>query len=490
MNLLKRHYSVGAIVVLSTLFLTGCGAGEEEQDTAALMKARQAACATQTPAPDTSAEMPAIEGETDSSAAAEAGAPVAETPAPDAAAAETPAADAPPAVEGDAPAVDPSAAADPSAVATDPAAAGVTCGTPTPTPSPTDAPPVTEEAPVEDIAGPSDYTPGVDPTTPATPSGGTGSSAGSSAGSAPSSNAGSGAAAPAARPATTTGGTGATPSTPSTGGTPAGSNPTNEPNPSTSTTPKPDTTPKPSVPEDFKSILHEKFDKEAKVGSWDQSKQSEAAYTGKDGNKWFAAPESISDVAGNVYRPGKTVSVHDGVLDINPQAVDGRPAGALITPAVNGSSAYQTYGKYSVTMKTVKPENPYRLTVALYPESGVPSLDGQAIFPDTMLNQASMLNGYYLYGGNGCSTAGCIVQATPPSVFDTTDEHIYSIEWTPDRLVYKIDNQVVLSVDSNIPTQPMRFQIAVNSTVLSDAKKDNDKTHVLISEVQVWSYTK
>ena len=73
--------------------------------------------------------------------------------------------------------------------------------------------------------------------------------------------------------------------------------------------------------------------------------------------------------------------------------------GAVITPAVNETNPHQTYGKYEFKMKTIGATNPYRLTISLQPQSGMPETDGTIMFPDQILTSTKNLTGYYIYGG-------------------------------------------------------------------------------------------
>lgn len=455
-----KHYAAyGSIAIASALMLTGCASGSDTStdNTAALLKAQASACA-----PASSAT------------------PGAKTTAP--AAAQTPQ-----------PAATPQSAVN---SALKPTCAPKSTATPKPTTATT--------KPTSGFgAGPSNYNPGG--AASGFPSVDSGTSHGSSSGSSKPSTGGSssnnsggssssnGSTTP--RPVTTTGGStskggSSTGSKPSTG---SSSNP--KPGGSTDGGTTPPSTTKPTNPptstdqsKNFVSLFNEKFTKDAAVGTWSQTDEKLPAYQG-DKSIWYAAPSTIGDPNGNPYAPESTLSVKNGLLDINPQVVNGAPAGALLTPAVNGESPYQTYGKYSVTLKTTGNTNPYRFSMALYPASGDTAADGAMIFPDTVLNQTQIVNGYYVYGGNGCGAIGCIAQSNPVVSFDTTKAHTYAIAWTPDTLTYTIDGKTVLNLTSHIPTQPMRLQLAVNSSALN-SDKDDSSTHVQVSDVQIWKYKK
>lgn len=438
MKSLKRLSSVGTVVAVSILLLTGCGA---KNDDAYIPCTPVTAAPTATATPDSSDAVPSADGI------------VAPTTAP--AAAST-------------------SSARPCPIVSTPKPTGTATvkptGTATPTKTATPAPTVGTPA---TIAGPSNYHPGTTKAvTPMTTAPNTGSTA--------------------SKPVTTTGGKSASDagstvpsksSSGSGGGTKATTKPTKDSDPSPSTTPKPDAT-------HFVSLFSESFSKDATSDSWFQADQSKSSYTGSTGVNWYSAPSTVKDSFGNPYSQS-IVSVHDGVLDINPQTINNVSSGALITPTASKASPYQKYGKFSFTMKTSSPTNPYRLTAALYPESGDPLTDGEIVFPDGLLNQSNGVNGYYLFGGKDCPDIGCVIQSTPVAGgFNSQESHTYTVEWTPTSIKYSINNAVVFTLDSHIPTQPMRFQIAVNSTAVNDVTRDTNDTHVFISDVKVWKYTK
>jgi hypothetical protein len=230
-------------------------------------------------------------------------------------------------------------------------------------------------------------------------------------------------------------------------------------------------------------VFWDDFDKAAPVGSWANAcDPGRVVYTGAQGQRWLTYPECFRDtVDRRPYRPDEVLSVADGMLTFDLHTVDGQPAGANPSPLLANGDQYQQYGRYSARMRVDTPElNEYYIAWLLWPQSENWPLDGELDFPEGPLSDT--VGGFQHFAGAG-SCDGC----KQPSIdigARYTDWHTYTIEWSPDRVRFLLDDTVVLDSTAWVPQTPMRWQLQTETRGTGTSSG-----RLLVDWVAIWAYS-
>ncbi|MFF0817434.1 glycoside hydrolase family 16 protein [Rhodococcus sp. NPDC003318] len=216
----------------------------------------------------------------------------------------------------------------------------------------------------------------------------------------------------------------------------------------------------------WREIFVDDFTTDAPLGSFaneDCNNPGKVVYTGTENTKWVTYPECYVDTyLKNPYRADEVVSVHDGVMDYWLHDVDGRRAGANMSPVVTGDSQAQTYGRYSMRIKVAQPGvTGYRLASLLWPQSEVWPDEGEINFPEGPLVGP-------IYGFQHHAVAGADQNSQSLSQVDQSDYadwRVVTIEWTPTAVRLILDGKVLLDEDYGIPYTPMRWQLQLESSL-------------------------
>ena len=209
----------------------------------------------------------------------------------------------------------------------------------------------------------------------------------------------------------------------------------------------------------WKQIFYDDFTKDAAPGSWgSECDGTRIVYTGAQGQKWRSYPNCYKDTyQKRPYRADSVLSVKNGVLNFFLHPVNGQPAGANPSPLIDGTSQYQTYGRYTARFKV---DNPtlieYHVAWLLWPQSGKWPDDGEEDFPEGSLG--GKITGFHHYAGSG-ACVGCQDKAVTTDLDLFTVWHTYTIEWKPGNVKYILDGKVVLNSDKWVPDTPMRWQL-------------------------------
>ncbi|NLG55631.1 MAG: family 16 glycosylhydrolase [Rhodococcus sp.] len=232
----------------------------------------------------------------------------------------------------------------------------------------------------------------------------------------------------------------------------------------------------------WRHIFADDFTLDAPTGSWaNDCSPDNIVYTGAQGQKWRTYPRCYRDTyQQRPYRPDAVLSVRNGVLDFHLRRVDGIPAGANPSPLIDGVSQYQTYGRYSARMRVTKPGmSEYYVAWLLWPQSERWPVDGEFDFPEGPLNATA--GGFHHYAGAG-SCVGCQAVAIDVGA-RFTDWHTYTIEWSPGRIRYLLDDAVVLDSTDWVPSGPMRWQLQTETN-----GNGNSNGNLEVDWVSVWAY--
>lgn len=232
----------------------------------------------------------------------------------------------------------------------------------------------------------------------------------------------------------------------------------------------------------WRQIFVDDFTRDAAVGTWaNVCEPDRIVYTGAEGQKWRTYPNCYLDTyQRRPYRPESVLSVGGGVLNFHLHQVNGMPAGANPSPLIDGVSQYQTYGRYSIRFRVDNPNlQEYYIASLLWPQSEQWPVDGEFDFPEGGL--AGTVSGFHHYAGAG-SCPSCQLEAAHTGA-RFTDWHTYTMEWSPGRIRYLLDDQVVLDSTDWVPSTPMRWQIQVETNGYG-----NNSGNLLVDWVSVYSY--
>lgn len=253
---------------------------------------------------------------------------------------------------------------------------------------------------------------------------------------------------------------------------------------------------------DFTLLLTENFGKDAPLGSFDPDAVpwGTPIYTGSSGVEWIAYLSNSIDTWNKFpYRAKEVLSVHDDVLDYWLHEVDGKPAGASISPKLSpGGSQSQTYGRYSVRMRITDNIPEYNFAALLWPASDTGYEFAESDFPETFLFGAPQgVNGFAHYGPHHDNQTTI---TTPP--ISLADWHVYTQEWTPNLRRYYLDGVFVgQSAADNSANPPVtvyasdeRWQLQAVTTELARLAEfgivpDPLGGHLLVDWAAVWAYT-
>lgn len=229
----------------------------------------------------------------------------------------------------------------------------------------------------------------------------------------------------------------------------------------------------------WKHIFADDFTRDAPVGSWaNRDDPNKVIYVGAQGQQWLTYPQSWTDTHQHrPYRADQVLSVANGMLIFDLHNVDGQPAGANPSPVIAKASQYQTYGRYSARLRvdTTGRLTEYHVAWLLWPQSNRWPTDGEEDFPEGSL--AGTAEGFHHYAR---SAGG---QETVDTGVPFANWHGYTIEWSPGRIRFLLDDTVVLESTKNVPSNPMRWQLQTET--------DGYGTHhgrLLVDWVSVWSY--
>jgi hypothetical protein len=169
----------------------------------------------------------------------------------------------------------------------------------------------------------------------------------------------------------------------------------------------------------------------------------------------FSVYHGFADTAGTGRYQASVLSAHDGLLDMRLRTTKGgTPLAGGIVPLVDGQWGGQTSGRYSVRMKSDEVDG-YGVAMLLWSDENVWE-HGEIDFPEGALGAPAYLNVHCLED----PAEKCVHYETSASL---ADWHTYTIEWTPSRMSFLVDDEVVGTTTENIPTSPMHLVVQAGS---------------------------
>jgi hypothetical protein len=191
-----------------------------------------------------------------------------------------------------------------------------------------------------------------------------------------------------------------------------------------------------------------------------------------------------SDTTGNgTYMPSKVVSIGNGVMNIRLHTENGTHLVAAAVPTVpnaDGSRGGLLYGRYAVRFRADSAAG-YKTSFLLWPDSGVWPRDGEINFPEGNLDGS--INGY-LHPQGGTTSAASYSFSTGAKY---PSWHTAVTEWSPGKIVYKLDGRIVGSVTSRVPNTPMHWVLQTETATFGGPPTDAAASNVQIDWVAVWA---
>lgn len=226
----------------------------------------------------------------------------------------------------------------------------------------------------------------------------------------------------------------------------------------------------------WRQVFVEEFSTDVALGSWPQ----------QYARTWQTYPNGWPDTAGkggvaSEYRPGRVLSVKNGILDYWLHTENNRTLGAVIIPAAGRSAIYQRYGRYVVRFRA-DPVPGYKIAFLLWPQSEQWPRDGEIDFPEG--NLTATIDAF-LHFQNGKSGGD---QVHFPTEVTYQDWHTAVIEWTPEAVVFILDDTLIGEVHERIPSTPMRWTLQVEHCLDGCDAPRTAAGHVQIDWVAQYSY--
>lgn len=163
---------------------------------------------------------------------------------------------------------------------------------------------------------------------------------------------------------------------------------------------------------------------------------------------WQPYPDGTS----GIYAPSKTVSVHDGVMDV----ALGTGAGAAGTFGSSAGAWDHVGGSFSVRAKATGGDG-NGAAFMLWPTSGTWS-DGEIDFPEGNFEDSPSAFHHSMTPGK---EADRVQIGTGVS---WRDWHTYTVDWVPgESVTYSVDGKVLDTITHDVPTTPHRFMFQVGN---------------------------
>jgi hypothetical protein len=224
-------------------------------------------------------------------------------------------------------------------------------------------------------------------------------------------------------------------------------------------------------------ILAEDFNTPVPVGSFPGS-----VY----GAKWNVYPDGWPDTSHNgTYYPSRVLSVRNGVLNmyLHTEIVNGSAVHMVAAPVprLPGTTGFkgQSYGRYSERFY-IDPVPGYKTAWLLWPDSNSWPADGEIDFPEGNLNKLISAFMHYANPSGGQS-------AFTTSVPEAGAWHIATTEWSPGKVTFILDGQVVGVATTQVPFNPMHFVLQTETQLSGGPPSDSAAGNVQVDWVVIYS---
>lgn len=203
--------------------------------------------------------------------------------------------------------------------------------------------------------------------------------------------------------------------------------------------------------------------------------------------RWTTYPNGWPDSAGKAgirseYQPSRVLSARGGLLDYWVHTDRGKTQGAVIVPLdPDGGMLYQRYGRYAVRFRA-DPVPGYKMAFLLWPQSEEWPRDGEIDFPEG--NLTATIDAYMHFQGASSGSD----QDRFPTDSGFAAWHTAVIEWTPESVLFILDDHVVGRSTQRIPNTPMRWTLQIERCLDRCEAPTDAEGHVQVDWVAQYRY--
>jgi hypothetical protein len=197
---------------------------------------------------------------------------------------------------------------------------------------------------------------------------------------------------------------------------------------------------------------------------------------------WWAFPEGWPDPSGyGGYSPARTLSAHDGLLDIHMHTDQGVHLASAPVPLIhgNGGPLGRLYGRYAVRFRS-DPLHGYKIAWLLWPDSETWPRDGEIDFPEAELDGSIAGFVHHRMGTAPDDQTGFSTGVPFAGAW-----HTAVIEWTRNRVRFLLDGTLAGETTERIPDTPMHWVLEATVTLDGYEPEDSAEGHILIDWVAV-----
>jgi hypothetical protein len=225
----------------------------------------------------------------------------------------------------------------------------------------------------------------------------------------------------------------------------------------------------------------EDFTTAAPLGSFDST------YASKFGSYGCGVKDTSKN---GTYCDAKVLSVAGGVMDYFVHTEGTTHYTAAPIPRVGGTTKQygggtgakggQLYGRYSLRFKSDQVYG-YKIAWLLWPDSNVWPADGETDFPEgnldgtiSAVSHYANANGKQVYVDSKVSMAGW---------------HTTTVEWAPGVLRFYLDNTLVLTNTTDVPSKPMYWSMQTETNLDGSEPVNNTASgHIKVDWITAYSY--
>jgi hypothetical protein len=230
--------------------------------------------------------------------------------------------------------------------------------------------------------------------------------------------------------------------------------------------------------EHFRLIFAEDFAVRARRGTMGSDYDaSKVVYAGRSGTRWVTYPSNYVDTyQKRPYRSDRVLSVRGGRLDFWLHKVNGQPAGASISPVINGSQ-YQTYGRYSVRARVAgRRTRGYHLAWLLWPRDERAWAVAESDFPEFSIHPR--LRGIHAFHHFAAGRTEWFYRKLKVRRW-----HTYTQDWTPLVRRYYVDDVLIGTTINPVWSGPARWELQTETK-----GNRSHRGHVYVDWAAVFAY--
>ncbi len=173
------------------------------------------------------------------------------------------------------------------------------------------------------------------------------------------------------------------------------------------------------------------------------------AFPGPYATRWGTYVDGTPDSSGNGVFESKTLSVHDGMMDMYLHSENGQALGAAPVPLVDGVWKGQLYGRYSLRFKSDSLAK-WGAGWILWPDSNNWN-EGEIDFPEGSLDNT--IGGFTHCLGHAADNCSYLFSSTRFA----SGWHTATIEWRPTSVAFYLDGINLITTANGVPQTLMHW---------------------------------